>query len=146
MEITPQSKSLNEVTWLRVYAIISLVLWHSYCAYTSWGLASSSLNDYYKMFFKFATPIANMPLFTFLSGYLFCYLHVYCGKYKEFKGFVQNKARRLLIPYFVLGFCINMTQIGRMHPIDLLWGLPNHLWYCIMLFWCFIICWVVEKK
>lgn len=139
-------KKLNEVTWLRVYAIISLVAWHSYCAYTAWGLAQSPLDIYYRYFFKIVAPIANMPLFTFLSGYLFCYLHEYCGKYRDFKGFLQNKVRRLLIPYLVLGFIINMTQIGRMHPIDLFWGTPNHLWYCLMLFYCFIVCWIVENK
>lgn len=141
-----ESKKLNEVVWLRVYAIVSLVAWHCYCAYTSWGLATSPMDGYYSTFFRIMAPIANMPLFTFLSGYLFCYLHVYCGKYKSFKGFLQNKFRRLLIPYLVLGFVINMTQINRMRPVDLLWGLPNHLWYCLMLFYCFVVCWFVENK
>ena len=140
------NKRLNEVIWLRVFAIVTLVAWHSYCSYICWGIAESPLNEFYSKIFRCITPIAQMPLFTFLSGYLFYYLHEECVKYKEFKGFLYNKARRLLIPYLVLGFIINMTQINRMHPIDLFWGTPNHMWYCLMLFYCFIVCWFVENK
>ena len=146
MEINTKTKNLNEVLWLRVYAIIVLVAWHSYCPYTSWNLASSPLVRYNNIIFGILAPTANMPLFTFLSGYLFYYLHKECGKYQDYKGFLKNKARRLFIPYLVLGFVINMTQFQRMHPIDLFWGTPNHMWYCLMLFYCFIICWFVEKK
>lgn len=125
---------------------MTLVAWHCYCPYICWGLQKSPLNGTYTMIFKCIAPIANMPLFTFLSGYLFCYLHEECGKYKDFKGFLNNKARRLLIPYLVLGVIINMTQIGRMYPVELFWGTPNHMWYCLMLFYCFIVCWFVENK
>lgn len=141
-----QVKSLNEVIWLRVFAIITLVAWHSYCSYICWGIADSPLNVAYSRVFRLIAPIAQMPLFTFVSGYLFYYLHEECRKYRDFKGFLHNKARRLLIPYLVLGFVINMTQINRMHPIDLFWGTPNHMWYCLMLFYCFIVCWFVENK
>lgn len=144
--MTVQTKNLNEVIWLRVFAIFTLVAWHSYCSYICWGIADSPLNESYTWLFRFIAPIAQMPLFTLLSGYLFCYLHKECGKYKDFKGFLTNKARRLLIPYLVLGFIINMTQLQRMHPVDLFWGTPNHMWYCLMLFYCFIICWFVENK
>ncbi len=141
-----QAKSLNEVIWLRVFAIITLVAWHSYCSYICWGIADSPLNVVYTRAFRLIAPIAQMPLFTFLSGYLFYYLHVNCGKYKNFKGLFKNKVRRLLIPYLVLGLIINMTQLQRMHPIELFWGTPNHMWYCLMLFWCFMICWFVENR
>lgn len=28
----------------------------------------------------------------------------------------------------------------------MLYGGPSHLWYCLMLFYCFIICWTIQKK
>lgn len=144
--VSTNTKELNDVIWIRVLAIISVVAWHSYCSYICWGVAHSPLDAFYGRVFAVVAPIANMPLFTFLSGYLFCYLYKYCGKYKDFKGFLNNKVRRLLIPYLVLGFIITMTTLNDMHPVNLFWGIPNHMWYCLMLFWCFIVCWLVEKS
>ena len=141
------SSRLNEVTYLRVFAILSLVAWHSYCSYTAWEIGCSPLDKYYTVAFKFFAPIANMPLFTFLSGYLFYFLFKEKGKYAVFSSFLKNKVNRLLIPYLVLGFVINLTQIGRSNPLlSMLLGAPNHMWYCLMLFSCFILCWFVEKK
>lgn len=137
---------LLEVTFLRVLAVLSLVAWHSYCSYICWDIADSPLNETYTLLFRFLTPDAYMPVFTFVSGYLFYYLLIEKGKYADFKEFLKNKVNRLLIPYLVLGFVINMTQIGRQNPLELLVGAPNHLWYCLMLFYCFIACWLIEKK
>lgn len=139
-------EKLQEVTFLRVLAVLMLVAWHSYCTYICWGLADSPLNIFYTRLFRFLTPDAYMPVFTFISGYLFYYLMVEKRKYVDFKEFLKNKINRLLIPYIVLGFTINMTQIGRQNPLELLVGTPNHLWYCLMLFYCFIACWLIEMK
>ena len=140
-------KKLSEVTYLRVYAIMSLVAWHSYCSYTAWGIGNSPLDCTYSLMFMFFAPTANMPLFTFLSGYLFCFLFKEKGKYTVFNGFLKNKVNRLLIPYLILGFIINLTQIGRGKPLmPMFYGAPNHMWYCLMLFYCFVICWLVENK
>lgn len=136
---------LTEITYLRVIAVVSLVAWHSYCSYVCWGIGESPLDRYYRQIFLLLTPDADMPLFTFISGYLFSHLFAK-GKYSDFRSFLKNKVHRLLIPYLILGFIINMTQIGRAHPVELLLGTPNHLWYCLMLFYCFVACWLIEKK
>lgn len=56
----------------------------------------------------------HMPLFFFLSGYLFS-----AGKYPDFKSFLGKKARSLLVPYFsfalvsmVLIFLMNWFLLG----------------------------------
>ena len=146
MGASSANRELNDVIWIRVFAIISVVAWHSYCPYLCWGIANSPFDGLYGRVFMVIAPIANMPLFTFLSGYLFCYLYKYSDKYRDFKGFFKNKVRRLLIPYLVLGFVITMTTLNDMNPVNLFYGIPNHMWYCLMLFWCFIVCWVVENK
>ena len=110
-----------------------------------WCIVNSPANDFYNSLFSRIFPIANMPLFTVIAGYLFCYLLNEKDKYKEFRKFVANKVHRLLIPFIVLGSVINLTEYGKDY-IDILYGLPNHLWYCLMLFYCFIICWLAEKK
>ena len=137
--------NLQNVALLRVLATFSIVVWHTYCSYICWGVADSPANYFYGMLFPRVFPIANMPLFTIIAGYLFCYLLNEKNKYAEFKGFVINKVHRLLIPFLVLGTIMNLSQYGK-NLVDLLYGQPNHLWYCLMLFYCFIICWLVEKK
>ena len=133
---------LLDVSLMRVFAVVFLVLWHCYCPYMFWGY-ESPINDWYSFVIETLIPDANMPLFTFISGYLFCFL-LKKGKYQNFKEFFFNKSRRLLIPFFVIGSLMNLTQFEK-NIVDLLYGKPNHLWYCLMLFYCFIVCWYMVK-
>lgn len=82
-----QSKTLKDVLYIRCFAVVSLVAWHSYCIYICQGFADSPMHDAYARLFSFLTPDANMPLFTFLAGYLFCYLLKTKHKYPDFRGF-----------------------------------------------------------
>lgn len=129
---------------LRSYAVLTLVAWHSYCSYISWEIIDSPANKLYAVAFSIIAPVANMPLFTFLSGYLFFLLLNGHGKYQDFRTFFFNKTNRLLIPFIILGSIINLCEYGK-HYVDIFYGAPNHLWYCLMLFFCFIISWIVEK-
>lgn len=134
---------LDDVVILRCIAIISMVLWHCHCSYICWGLTNTPMDKWYSLFYVTIIPDASLPLFTFLSGYLFCYL-LQNGKYGNFKDFVLNKGKRLLIPYFIVGTIINLTAPQR-YLSEIVWGNSCHLWYCLMLFWCFIICWCIVK-
>lgn len=136
---------LRDVTLLRVFAVITLVIWHSYCPYTCWDTAYSPINGLYYRLLTNLIPDANMPLFTFLAGYLFFYLHELKGKYKEFNAFLKNKANRLLIPYIIIGTLMNLTMYGK-EPIDILYGIPNHLWFSLMLFYVYCVFWVIHNK
>ncbi len=143
--IMENKNKLSEIALLRVLATFSIVVWHTYCSYIGWGVADSPANSFYSRFFTRIFPDANMPLFTFIAGYLFCYLLKEKGKYQNFKDFVKNKTHRLLIPFLVLGSIINLCEYGK-NIVDIFYGLPNHLWYCLMLFYVFIVCWIVEKR
>lgn len=134
---------LDDVSIIRCIAVLSLVVWHSYCPII-FGFWPTPLSDTYRSVLLRLIPDANMPLFTFLAGYLFCY-QLGKGKYSEFRSFFTNKSHRLFIPFLVLGTITNFTQYGK-HISDMLYGDPSHLWYCLMLFYAFIICWLVEKK
>ena len=120
---------LADVTLLRSIAVISLVMWHCYCPYISWNMAVEV--GIYSRLLTNIIPDANMPLFTFLAGYLFCYLFEEKGKYKEFKSFLISKINRLLIPFLVLGTLMNLTMYGK-DRVDILYGQPNHMWYCLI--------------
>ena len=135
---------LDDVSIIRCIAVLSLVVWHSFCPIMFGECWPTPISDTYRYFIVRLIPDANMPLFTFLAGYLFCY-QLGKGKYSEFKVFFTNKLHRLLIPFLVLGLITNLTQYGK-HLLDMLYGDPSHLWYCLMLFYAFIVCWIVEKK
>lgn len=139
-----QNNQLQDIAVLRCFATVSLVVWHSYCSYICWGVADTPVNNLYGWLFTKIIPDANMPLFTILAGYLFHYLLIEKGKYGEFKPFLKNKVNRLFIPFIVLGIIMNLTQYGK-HIGDILYGQPNHLWYCLMLFYVYIVCWVTQK-
>lgn len=84
-----------------------------------------------------------MPLFIFISGYLFSYL-LGLHKYKIFTRFVWNKFKRLIIPFWL--FCTMMMLTNNCFDIgNLLNGTFLHLWYLPMLFWCFIITYLLHK-
>ena len=136
--------TLQDVVYLRCLAVISLVAWHSYCSYVCWGYGNSPLDRAYSMLFSFLTPDANMPLFTFMAGYLFCFLLMEKRKYGEFKPFLKNKVHRLLIPFLVWGALTNLTEVNR-SILEMVYGKPSHLWYCLMLFYCYNACWLIEK-
>jgi len=135
---------LDDVSILRCFAVLSLVIWHSYCPIMFRDCWPTVISGEYEWVFTRIIPDANMPLFTFLAGFLFCY-QLDSGKYQDFKEFFMNKFHRLFIPFLVLGLVINLLEYGK-NITDMLYGGPNHLWYCLMLFYCYVLCWVVEKK
>lgn len=138
---------LNDVIFARCLAVFSLVIWHTSCIYTGWGdCVSSPVDSFYQKMFGCLIPYANMPLFTFLAGYLFRYQYVN-RKYSDGKLFVKNKVRRLLIPYILLGTAAVYLQYGCSNQLsEVFYGAPNHLWFCLMLFYCYVICWVLESR
>lgn len=140
-----QSKTtLNDILFIRCFAVISLVAWHSYCSYICWGYGNSPLDGVYTKLFSFLTPDANMPLFTFMAGYLFCFL-LKKQKYQKFKTFLEKKVHRLLIPFLILGTLTNLTMVNRNLLPEMFYGKPSHLWFCLMLFYCYVFCWLIEN-
>lgn len=142
-----KDNKLIVIDYMRFVAILSIVTWHCcICPYLCWNLVDIEtlpINYPFRVVAMVFFPDATMPLFTFISGYLFSYL-LGQGKYKEFRPFVINKLHRLIIPFLVIGTLVNLTSYDRFME-DIPWGEGSHLWYCCMLFWCFIITWAVVK-
>lgn len=144
---------IQNVEWLRVIAVLSLVFWHSICVYTGWrsylpnityAVGDSIFTKFYILVAKVFLPDANMPLFTAISGFVYYYLRFYKSKYVETKSFLRNKIKRLMIPYFVIGTIVVFT-IYDWSPTKVIYGDAHHLWYCAMLFWCFVGIRIYEK-
>lgn len=132
------------IEYIRLYALISLIAWHSLCIYLGWNVLSNTpeiedsfLTKIYKYVAQIFIPNANMPLFTAISGFVYSYLYNCKGKYRDFRQVLQSKVKRLVIPYIILGPIVVMT-IFDWELISIVKGEAHHLWYCLMLFWCFV--------
>lgn len=135
---------LSDIVILRVIAVMTLVMWHCYCSYIHWNIAITPANGFYKTLFTTVIPDANLPLFTFIAGYLFYFIRVEKKRYIQFEDFLLNKVHRLLIPFLILGTIINLLEYGK-NFIDVFYGLPNHLWYCLMLFYVYTMFWIIDR-
>lgn len=86
----------------------------------------------------------RMPLFTFLSGFVYAWRPAKHGQYRSFMG---KKARRLLVPYVIFVALIGVMQTavpGANNPTALapwewfIYSLSPY-WFLISTFWLFAI-------
>lgn len=106
----------SNITTLRAFAIIIVVLGHSIILYDpswTWYVPGQECPFFEEL--KKIINVVQMPLFFSLSGYLFYYT---IQKY-SFTQILRKKAKRLLIPYFIIGFF-------WMDPIKILLKVPHH--------------------
>ena len=138
---------LIEVNYLRAFAILSIVIWHCFsCPTYVWGLLEPS--NYTVLISKISTilfPEANMPLFTCLSGYLFSYLYTQKKvSYSSFILLLKNKFHRLVVPFIVIG-TIGTLVVSERSWKGIFWGDGSSMWFCIMLFWCTLLRWLIAR-
>lgn len=136
---TRVNERLLDISLLRVISIVAVVAFHVYGMMYADHFPKSK--DLYRQIYwtwnQCGLINIAMPMFVFISGYLFAFL-MGKGKYPTFGTLLKNKVKRLLLPSFVFGI-IMMVATGDFHPFDLLRGGYWHLWFLPMLFWCFII-------
>ena len=139
----------NVYNIVKFISVILVVVAHSTRMYTEYGTfhplnGSRILSLLTEYIYKF-----HMPLFILVSGSVFA-LCIEKGKYNNVLGFISNKAKRLLIPYYFFGFLY-------VAPVMVLLGLTSgsfveycytgivcslnsrHLWYILALFYIFIL-------
>ncbi len=142
-----ENKRLIEISYLRAIAIVLVVLFHSFCPYMGWKFVRNDLYDTYISIFVIWLG-ARMPLFLFISGFLFSYLIHIKGKYEHIGLFAWNKVKRLLIPYFIFTFLMMLSheRIVNFDTIEwkgISWDFFRkgywHLWFLLALFYCFVI-------
>jgi peptidoglycan/LPS O-acetylase OafA/YrhL len=140
--ILPKGK-LEDVSFLRAFAIIAVVLYHSFAPYMAWNYVKSPIDSVYDSIFTNWFG-ARMPLFIFISGYLFSYLMNERGKYINIGEFIKKKGIRLIVPYIVFSLVIIWTN-NTAYYNDLSYLCEriltgySHLWFILMLFWCFLL-------
>lgn len=139
---------------LRAFAILTVVLGHSIILYSSsWNLYHSIHQVLFLDQVKDVINLYQMPLFIALSGYLFAFRAP-----RSFFPFLQKKAKRLLVPFLIVGICF-------MIPLKLLVSYPSyqgksfvaavllllngsdtgHLWFLPTLFCIFLIAYGIVR-
>lgn len=92
----------NKIINLRFLAILLVVFGHSIIIYDpNWGIYKSVNSVPILQFIKELINIIQMPLFIFLSGFLFYYS---ISKINfDNKKFIINKIKRIIIPFIIFG-------------------------------------------
>lgn len=86
---------LKFAAYLQIIGIVFVVLGHSFFLYPDGNHGMNTL--LYRMMYNF-----RMPLFMFVSGFLMVYTTFGRGRARHPARFAANKAKRLLLPFFVL--------------------------------------------
>ena len=129
---------IQYVSTLRVVAMLMIVAFHSMLYYTGkwWVFDGPVIPFWVKLSTLF--DCIDLPMFVFISGYLFAYLYKFKQKYRDKKRFVIGKIRRLLVPYLFWGLFLVYVMPPYNQLDNLLTGI-SHLWFLLMLFVVFLI-------
>lgn len=141
---------------LRALAIILVVLGHSIIIYKDgWNFYNTDRNFQFFKYLDAFIYLFHMPLFFSISGYLF----INKCKEKKLNIIVNNKLKRIIIPYIIIGILwvypiriFSQYKIFSDHSliynigVNIILGKDNgHLWFLPALFCMFIISYLLEK-
>lgn len=147
--ISDKKKSrMPELDVMKFIGIILVVAGHVTRMYTPQGLITTIEHNRMLEFITNVIYSFHMPMFVFVSGMTLAFVSARKSSYHAFWPFVRNKAKRLMIPYFVFAlFWVLPFMVGygfRDFKTYLLNGIIlsldcRHLWYVWMLFNVFIL-------
>lgn len=137
-----------ELDIMKFYGILLVVIGHIALIYTPMTLIVPKLPSDFMSTLKDVIYSFHMPMFFFISGAVFAYQVEIKKKQMTFKALVINKAKRLMIPFFIFGFCLMWPTLvllgyrdpfhyaidGFIYSID-----PRHLWFVEALFGVFLL-------
>lgn len=128
---------LTYVSYLRVMAMMMVVLYHCLCYYTSvWNYDDAVTIDAYYCLACFLNHI-DMPMFVFISGFLYaCKLNR--GGYCDTSKFIKSKIKRLLAPFIFWAIVVCLLISEKTFGEFIIYG-ASHLWFLGMLFIMFLI-------
>lgn len=148
----------NEYDLLKVISTLLVVIGHITIRYSN--LSTLDINSNIFRIITKCIYLFHMPLFMTISGAIYS-INKNKQSYKHFKEFSLNKAKRLLIPYYCIGFIFlipTILIIDKTNGDIITWqnitykyiqfiiGYDcKHLWYLLALFEIFIIHFWLKK-
>ena len=129
---------IESISIMRVMAMFMIILFHGFYFYADnlWYFGGITIPIWDKA--DTFLDIIDLPMFVFISGFLFGHLFCFKGKYRDKKRFLYGKAKRLLLPYFIWGLLPIVITPSLFTWQGLLTG-SGHLWFLLMLFGVFVI-------
>ncbi|QZY55336.1 acyltransferase family protein [Crassaminicella profunda] len=158
--IIKEHNKLEHIILLKIFAILIVVLGHSTLIYNDNWTYFIAINQ--SKFFHYLKEYINtfqMPLFVFISGYLYYFTHVEQCKYNTFKILINKKIKKLVVPYLCIGliwvvpirYFVEYENYRSLKLIQVIFTKVlvvkdvGHLWFLIMLFNIFVIFYFLEK-
>lgn len=128
-----------DISLLRILAMLMVTFTHCIDPYifgdlSIWNFGIIQISKYRQI--QMFIHAIDIPIFCFISGYLYEYMRCKHAKYSNTISFLVGKAKILLIPYlfWYIFICIIFPERcsikGIVYSID-------HLWFLLMLMWCF---------
>ena len=135
-----------DIAMLRLLAIIVVVAFHAYgMCYAEAHLPQPLPKVYqetYEWFNQYIPINVAIPLFVFVSGYLFG-MQLQKGRYKSLWQVAKDKFLRLGVPYYFFMPIMMATYSGfKLEPYFT--GGYWHLWFLPMLWWLFIVTYLLR--
>lgn len=135
---TTQNKvRFNDISILRVFAMLMVVFYHCLCPYSIWDGS-----DFYIGFHVLIWDVVDgmlayihLPIFFLISGYLYGYKRN-LGGYSDNVKFVKDKTLRVLVPYAIVGLFLCLLQDRDIS--QMLNGI-SHLWFLMTIFECYVL-------
>lgn len=140
---TPTSQYFNDISVMRVFAMLLVVLYHCLCPYTSIWDGSPYGIGFHVMAWQVLDGMLmqiHLPIFFLISGYLYGFKRIR-GGYSDTKRFVRDKAMRVLLPYIIVGLFLCVLQHREL--LQMLNGV-SHLWFLVVIFECYMLGKVAE--
>ena len=146
-------KYLMDVVLIRLTLIFLLVFMHAFCPFTRWWQAPPVPDFHVIEAYKWLALSMHhfrLEAMVFISGLLFGYTLTLHPERLTFRQCILKKARRILLPgvlfsalYYILFFDLQAPWYVILYKV--LCGC-GHLWFLPMLFWCFVLCYLLECR
>lgn len=121
-----------------------MVLYHSMCIHTgNWKLLEGmrvipAYTEIGRVAYSFM-----LECFVLVSGYVWAFQRETRGRKEDFLLLCKKKAMRLVVPYLLFGVLYMLLFSWREFNILGIIEGSSHLWFLLMLFWCFLIGWCI---
>ena len=135
----------SDIAILRLLAIVVVVSFHAYgMCYAEAHLPQPLPKVYqetYEWFNQYIPINVAIPLFVFVSGYLFG-MQLFNGKYRSLWQVAKEKFLRLMVPYYFFVPIMMVTYSG--FELEPFYTSYWHLWFLPMLWWMFVVTFLVR--
>lgn len=144
MLVLSKDEELALCTPVKTAMMLLVVLYHSCVMWGgSWFAEPAVQSPALGVFAQWLNTF-HVPVFVFMSGYLYAYLKGETDRYDSMSVVMAKKAKRLLVPYafacvvWVVPFWVLFNGPDQVVDKYLLAGSPSQLWFLVMLFVVFL--------